>query len=64
MYILTIPAFTWIKVPVPPNSPPARAGHTCTLRDGQIVIVGGYIGNDPSCESPGIRKTSPCLLYP
>ncbi|KAK4126410.1 hypothetical protein N657DRAFT_679342 [Parathielavia appendiculata] len=55
MYILTIPAFTWIKVPAPTDSPPARAGHTCTLRDGQIIIVGGYIGNNPSCESPGIH---------
>ncbi|KAK4251401.1 hypothetical protein C7999DRAFT_37727 [Corynascus novoguineensis] len=54
MYILTIPSFTWIKVPRPDNSPPARAGHTCTLRDGQIIIVGGYTGNTPSCESPGI----------
>ncbi|KAK4100769.1 hypothetical protein N658DRAFT_426893 [Parathielavia hyrcaniae] len=54
MYILTIPAFVWIKVPVPPDNPPARAGHTCTLRDGQIIIVGGYTGNDPSrpSESP------------
>ncbi|KAL2200763.1 hypothetical protein P885DRAFT_28462 [Corynascus similis CBS 632.67] len=54
MYILTIPSFTWIKVPNPDNSPPARAGHTCTLRDGQIIIVGGYTGNTPSCDSPGI----------
>ncbi|KAK4035008.1 hypothetical protein C8A01DRAFT_48726 [Parachaetomium inaequale] len=55
MYILTIPSFTWIKVPRPANSPPARAGHTCTLRDGQIIIVGGYTGNTQSCESPGIH---------
>jgi len=55
MYILTIPSFTWIKVPDPANSPPARAGHTCTLRDGQIIIVGGYTGNTPTCESPGIH---------
>ncbi|KAL2172921.1 hypothetical protein VTG60DRAFT_99 [Thermothelomyces hinnuleus] len=55
MYILNIPSFTWIKVPRPDNSPPARAGHTCTLRDGQIVIVCGYTGNTPSCESPGIH---------
>jgi hypothetical protein len=56
MYILTIPSFTWIKVPLPPNNqPPARAGHTCTLHDGQIIILGGYTGNTPSCESPGIH---------
>lgn len=59
MYILTIPSFTWIKVPNPDNSPPARAGHTCTLRDGQIIIVGGYTGNTPSCDSPGICKPPP-----
>ncbi|KAL2130363.1 hypothetical protein VTI74DRAFT_6567 [Chaetomium olivicolor] len=54
MYILSIPSFTWIKVPQPGNTPPPRAGHTCNLRDGQIIIVGGYTGNTPSCESPGI----------
>ncbi|KAK3353346.1 hypothetical protein B0T25DRAFT_456655 [Lasiosphaeria hispida] len=55
MYILSIPSFTWIKVDQSNSSPPpARAGHTCNLRDGQIVVVGGYIGTSPACESPGI----------
>ncbi|KAL2019273.1 hypothetical protein VTK56DRAFT_9817 [Thermocarpiscus australiensis] len=55
MYILSIPAFTWIKVDQSgSNMPPARAGHTCNLRDGQIIVVGGYTGNTPSCDSPGI----------
>ncbi|KAK0636614.1 hypothetical protein B0T17DRAFT_613323 [Bombardia bombarda] len=55
MYILSIPAFTWIKVPQSgTNIPPARAGHTCSLRDGQIVVVGGYIGTTTPCESPGV----------
>ena len=54
MYILTIPSFTWIKVGADDNTPPGRAGHTCTMRDGQIVVVGGYLGNDTSCEDPGV----------
>ncbi|KAK0715127.1 hypothetical protein B0H67DRAFT_553715 [Lasiosphaeris hirsuta] len=55
MYILSIPSFTWIKVDQSnSNPPPPRAGHTCNLRDGQIVVIGGYIGTSPACESPGI----------
>ncbi|KAJ8061175.1 hypothetical protein OCU04_010248 [Sclerotinia nivalis] len=55
MWILTIPSFTWIQVDMSNQSqPPARAGHTCNLWDGQIVVVGGYIGTDISCDSPGI----------
>lgn len=56
MYILSIPAFTWVG-PVKQNSdnkPAARAGHTCNLRDGQIVVVGGYVGTEIPCDSPGI----------
>lgn len=34
--------------------PAARAGHTCSLRDGQIVLVGGYVGTTIPCDSPGI----------
>ncbi|KAI9738199.1 MAG: hypothetical protein M1834_008697 [Cirrosporium novae-zelandiae] len=55
MWILTIPSFTWIKVDMSNQSvPPARAGHTCNIWDGQIVVVGGYVGADYSCDSPGI----------
>ncbi|TVY48258.1 Kelch repeat-containing protein [Lachnellula occidentalis] len=55
MWILTIPSFTWVQVNMDGQSqPPARAGHTCTMRDGQIVVVGGYVGAEISCDSPGI----------
>jgi hypothetical protein len=55
MWILTIPSFTWVQVDMNGQSePPPRAGHTCTMRDGQIVVVGGYVGTDISCDSPGI----------
>ncbi|GKT40389.1 Kelch repeat-containing protein [Colletotrichum spaethianum] len=51
MYILSIPAFTWIKVDAGDGVPAPRAGHTCTMRDGQIIVAGGYIGEEPKCES-------------
>ncbi|KAK3688297.1 hypothetical protein B0T22DRAFT_527766 [Podospora appendiculata] len=55
MYILSIPSFTWIKAAQSgDNKPAARAGHTCNLRDGQIVVVGGYLGSSIPCDSPGI----------
>lgn len=55
MYILSIPAFTWIKVEQNnDNRASARAGHTCTMRDGQMIVVGGYVGNENECDSPGI----------
>jgi hypothetical protein len=53
MYILSIPSFTWIKAPQSGDIPPARAGHTCNLRDGQIIVFGGYTDPDyPACEPP------------
>lgn len=52
MYVLTIPSFTWIKVDKADNTPSARAGHTCTMYDGQIIVVGGYVGKDIACD-PG-----------
>ena len=52
MYVLTIPSFTWIKVDKSDKTPAARAGHTCTMYDGQIIVVGGYIGKDAACD-PG-----------
>lgn len=53
MYILSIPSFTWVEVPQGgDNKPSGRSGHTCHLRDGQLVLVGGYTGT--GCDSPGI----------
>ncbi|KAG0649978.1 Kelch repeat-containing [Hyphodiscus hymeniophilus] len=55
MWILTIPSFTWIQVDMDGQSQPAaRAGHTCNIWDGQMIVVGGYVGKDISCDSPGI----------
>jgi len=55
MWILTIPSFTWVEVKMDGQSqPPARAGHRCTMWDGQLVVMGGYVGKDISCDSPGI----------
>lgn len=54
MYILTIPSFSWIKVDQSGNGPSKRAGHTCTMQDGQIVLVGGYTGDNSDCDSPGV----------
>jgi hypothetical protein len=55
VWILTIPSFTWIKVDTSDQStPPARAGHTCHVWNSQMVVVGGYVGQDLSCDSPGI----------
>lgn len=55
VWILTIPSFSWVKVETEGQTkPPARAGHTCHAWDGQMVVVGGYVGKDLSCDSPGI----------
>lgn len=52
MWILTIPSFTWIEVDTKGQSvPPARVGHSCAMWDGQIVVVGGYTGQDLGCDS-------------
>ncbi|ROV95235.1 hypothetical protein VMCG_08573 [Cytospora schulzeri] len=56
MYILTIPSFTWVG-PVSQggsNIPYARAGHTCNLRDGQMVVVGGFNTTVTTCDNPGV----------
>lgn len=56
MYILTIPSFTWIG-PISQSgspSPYARAGHTCNLRDGQMIVVGGFNTTVTTCDSPGV----------
>src|SRR5215469_3562187 len=55
MWILSVPSFSWIQVNQDGQSVPyQRAGHTCNVWDGQMIVVGGYIGTDISCESPGI----------
>ncbi|PGH27591.1 hypothetical protein AJ80_00833 [Polytolypa hystricis UAMH7299] len=55
MWILTIPSFTWIKVDTDDQAvPPARAGHACNIWNSQIIVTGGYVGQDLSCDSPGI----------
>jgi hypothetical protein len=59
MWILSIPSFTWISVDMNSQSVPLpRAGHTCNIWDGQIVLVGGYTapqaGSSPTCETPGV----------
>lgn len=55
MWILTIPSFTWIQVNTTSQSTPyPRAGHTCDIWDSQMVVVGGYISKDITCETPGI----------
>ena len=56
MWILTVPAFIWIG-PLDmsgQSQPAARAGHTCNVWDGQMVVVGGYVGQSLACDSPGV----------
>lgn len=52
MWILSLPSFTWIPV-VQEDAPAGRSGHTCHVIDDQMVVVGGYTGEDV-CDSPGI----------
>ena len=55
MWILSVPSFTWIEVDQSSQSvPPARAGHSCHVWDGQMIMIGGYVGTELSCDSPGI----------
>ncbi|KAI9708296.1 MAG: hypothetical protein M1820_004000 [Bogoriella megaspora] len=54
-WILTLPSFTWIEVNTDGQTlPPSRAGHTCNVWDAQMIVVGGYVGEELSCDSPGI----------
>ena len=49
LWILTVPSFTWIQVDQKSQSvPPGRAGHSCHMWDGQMVLVGGYVGDQLS----------------
>ncbi|KAF2007709.1 kelch repeat protein-like protein [Amniculicola lignicola CBS 123094] len=55
MWILSVPSFTWISVNMTEQSVPyGRAGHTCHVWDGQMIVVGGYVGQELTCDSPGI----------
>lgn len=56
MWILSLPSFTWIEVTYGPTQsvPPGRAGHMCAVWNAQMIVWGGYIGTQYSCESPGI----------
>lgn len=57
MWILSVPSFTWIEVDQDEsksNIPYARAGHSCHIWDGQMIVVGGYVGKEIGCDSPGI----------
>jgi hypothetical protein len=54
MWILSVPSFQWIEVDQQNQVPYARAGHSCHVWDGQMIVIGGYIDPNLSCESPGI----------
>ncbi|KAF2687734.1 hypothetical protein K458DRAFT_294300 [Lentithecium fluviatile CBS 122367] len=55
MWILSVPSFTWIEVDQSQQSIPyARAGHSCHVYDSQMIVLGGYVGKELSCDSPGI----------
>ncbi|KAI4122732.1 MAG: hypothetical protein LQ338_005646 [Usnochroma carphineum] len=53
MWILTVPSFAWVKVDTTGQSvPPARVGASCSIWDGQMVVVGGYSGaTNLSCDT-------------
>ncbi|RPA81604.1 hypothetical protein BJ508DRAFT_414672 [Ascobolus immersus RN42] len=55
LWVLTVPSFTWVEVKGEDAfRPPARAGHTCNVVNGQMVSVGGFVGKELSCDSPGV----------
>nr|POE51133.1 kelch repeat-containing protein [Quercus suber] len=56
MWILSLPSFTWIPVDQDGQSTPyGRSGHSCSVWNGQMISVGGFVGNaNLTCESPGI----------
>lgn len=54
MWILSVPAFTWIEVDAKVGNPPGRAGHSCEVWGRQMVVIGGYVTQELSCDSPGI----------
>jgi hypothetical protein len=54
IWILSLPSFTWVQVGSMSVNPPGRSGHTCNAVGAQMVVVGGYVGADIPCDSPGI----------
>ena len=55
MWILSVPSFNWIQVDLSGQStPPGRSGHLCEVWDGQMMVMGGYLGPDIECERYGI----------
>lgn len=55
MWILSVPSFTWIEVDQSKSSVPyARAGHSCHVWDGQMIVLGGFVSKEISCDAPGI----------
>ena len=52
MWILSVPSFNWIEVDLSGQStPPGRSGHSCEAWDGQMIVIGGYVGTEISCET-------------
>ncbi|KAF1942535.1 hypothetical protein EJ02DRAFT_433957 [Clathrospora elynae] len=57
MWILSVPSFTWIEVKQDTSKatkPYPRAGHSCHVWDGQMIVLGGYTNPELGCDSPGI----------
>ena len=54
MWVLSVPAFTWIEVDAKVGNPPGRAGHSCEVWGRQMIVIGGYVTQELSCDSPGI----------
>lgn len=62
MYILTIPSFTWIKVDQSgQNTPAPRAGHSCVMQDGQMIVIGG-VGKDIVCDDSAMYVFDASML--
>ena len=54
-WILSIPSFNWIEVDQTGQSvPPGRSGHSCEVWDGQMIVIGGYVGDEVQCEPNGV----------
>lgn len=59
IYILTLPAFEWIKVQYSPAHP--RHGHTChTVGNRQMLVIGGVdsLQDSTSSEAPSLDKAT------
>lgn len=59
IYILTLPAFEWIKVQYSPAHP--RHGHSChTVGNRQMLVIGGVdsLADSTSSEAPSLDKAT------